>query len=200
VFDVDAYTFDSVTRDRVRVNLGLSADTQLLIHVARFGSEKNHQLDVDILAELVARGHDTRLLLVGDGELRPAIERLLQERNLTSRAYLLGIRTDIPQLLHAADIMLLPSVFEGLPYTVLEGQAAGLPCIVSDRVPLEISAGGTVIFVPLSASAREWADEVEKALAASGGHRDQNPLTGSRFDATSSAQLLKSYLHASGNE
>lgn len=190
VFDVDAFTFDPDVRATTRNALGLGSDTAVLIHVARFGVEKNHELDMAILAELVARGRDVVLLLVGDGERRALIEGLIRQHGVGQRARVLGIRSDLPQLLQAADLMLLPSRFEGLPYTVLEAQAAGLACLVSDRVSPDCQAGGQVRFLTLESSAVAWADVVDDMLASRDRLAGANPLRGTQYDAKSSRGQL----------
>lgn len=197
IFDVETFTFTPAVRATLRHKLGLAADTTVLIHTARFGVEKNHDLDVEILAEFAARGHDAVLLLVGDGERRAHIEQRLRERGVSERARLLGIRTDVPELLQAADLLILPSRFEGLSYSVLEAQAAGLPCLVSDRVPAEIRAGGEVRFLSLNAPTSAWADAVEEMLRSSRRIPGANPLRSGQYDAASSRERLISALQGS---
>lgn len=190
IFDVERFTFDPEERSLTRASLGLSPDTIALVHAARFGVEKNHELDLAVVAELRARGRDVVLLLVGDGERRPLVEDAVLREGLSEHVRFLGIRSDVPQLLQAADLMLLPSRFEGLPYTVLEAQAAGLPVLVSDRVSPDCRAGGEVRFVELEASAGAWADAVEDLLRSCVRPAGVNPLRGSEFDATSSRPRL----------
>lgn len=190
IFDVDDFTFDPEVRRRARESLGIGRDTLVLIHAARFGAEKNHELDVEIAAELLARGRDVLLLLVGDGEQRAHIESLVRRRGLENEVRFLGIRSDVPQLLQAADLLLLPSLFEGLPYTVLEAQAAGLACLVSDRVSRDVQVGGEVRFAPLESPASAWADAVEELIASHERPSGVNPLHGTRYDASSSRDRL----------
>lgn len=190
IFDVDDFTFDPDVRAIVRTSFGLRPDTLVLVHAARFGVYKNHALDVDLVEELVARGHDVVLLLVGDGESRDDIEALVHSRGLTDQVRFLGIRSDVPRLLQAADLLLLPSLFEGLPYTVLEAQAAGLPCLVSDRVSRDCQAGGRVRFVPPEAPAGVWCDAAEELVAVVQRAAGVNPLHGSPYDARASREAL----------
>lgn len=191
IFDVERFTFDPAARRRARQTLSLGADTTVLIHAARFGVEKNHELDLAILSEMLGRGRDVVLLLVGDGERRAEIEGLVQRDALGEHVRFLGVREDIPQLLQAADLMLLPSRFEGLPYTILEAQAAGLACLVSDRVSPDCAVGGKVRFEALESPPSAWADAIDELIDASERHPGVNPLRGTQYDATSSrARLL----------
>lgn len=190
IFDVERFTFDPEVRSSTRASLGLAPDTLVLVHAARFGVEKNHELDLALVTELRARGREVVLLLVGDGERRPLIEEAVARDGLEEHVRFLGIRDDVPQLLQAADLMLLPSRFEGLPYTVLEAQAAGLPVLVSDRVSPDCRVGGEVRFVELQAPAAAWADVAEELVESVAGHRGANPLRGSDYDASSSRPRL----------
>jgi glycosyltransferase involved in cell wall biosynthesis len=103
-----------------------------LICVARLDPLKSHDLLVRSLAALRSQGLDTRLRIVGDGPTRAAVEDEIARLNLGDRVELLGVRSDVPDLLATADIFVLPSMAEGLPMTVIEAMACGLPVIASD--------------------------------------------------------------------
>ncbi|NHA66682.1 glycosyltransferase [Phycicoccus flavus] len=190
IFDVEDFTFDPRVRAQQRAALGLGERTLALVHVARFGIEKNHEHGVRLVAALTARGRDAVLLLVGDGERRPEIEAEARRLGVEDRVRLLGLRSDVPRVLQAADLMILPSRFEGLPYTVLEGQAAGLPCLVSDRVSPDVDAGGTVRFAPLESSADAWGDLVDGLVAGHERPAGANPLRGGPYDAAAGREQL----------
>jgi glycosyltransferase involved in cell wall biosynthesis len=129
-------------------------------HTGRFFAPKNHGFLAEIAAETSLRHPQVRLLLVGDGPDRPAIEQKLRELNLTSRTIFAGVRSDVPSLLQAMDVFVFPSLWEGLPLTVLEAQAAGLPCVISDVISRETDVvPGLTRRVPLNAGAGHWAAE-----------------------------------------
>lgn len=125
------------TRAATRQALGIGAEERVIGHIGHFSRQKNHDFIVELAAARAARGQRDRFVLVGEGELRPAVERALAARGLADRFVLTGLRSDIPALLSAFDVMILPSRWEGLGIVVLEAQAAGVPCLVSDRVPDE---------------------------------------------------------------
>ncbi|MFN3763691.1 MAG: glycosyltransferase family 4 protein, partial [Anaerolineae bacterium] len=132
---IDTKRFSEVEVDRAmqRVALGIPPDATVIITVSRL--YKPRDFDTLLLAfQRVAAAHpDTQLLIVGDGPYRPQVERLIGELGLASRVKLAGFRRDIPQLLAASDIFALSTAFwEGLPLTVLEAMAAGLPVVTSD--------------------------------------------------------------------
>lgn len=156
---IDASRFipdDVLCRD-VRAELGLG-DAFTVMHVGRMIYAKNHMFLLDIFQELLNIEPAARLVLIGDGELRSQIEERAAGLP-TGSVLLLGTRTDIPRLLQAADIFAFPSIFEGLPVTMVEAQAAGLPCIKSTTVTDECIVTDLVTSLPIDDS-KSWADAI----------------------------------------
>ncbi|WP_434966329.1 glycosyltransferase [Janibacter indicus] len=180
-FDAEKYSFDLRAREDSRASIGVSPETIVISHVARFGVEKNHTKTLLVVKELVDRGIDVTAILVGDGELRSSIEEQVEDLRLTEHVKLLGLRSDVPELLQASDVQVLPSAHEGLPYSVLEAQAAQLPCVVSDRVPREVDVTGSVRFLALEAATSTWADAIVSSLNAQR-RPGELPLAGTPYD------------------
>ena len=88
--------------------------------------------------------------MIGDGPLRNEIQDMVQNRGLEQKVIFLGQRTDIPDLLQAMDLFVLPSIYEGLPVSCLEAQTSGLPCLVADSVSRETAYGSNFHFLPLN--------------------------------------------------
>lgn len=130
--DVEKYRFNHETRQRLREELGLKGKT--LLHVGAFVPVKNHTYLVEAFSELKNCVPDSELLLVGDGELKGEVQSKVEQLGISDSVHFLGYRNDVDSIMQAADIFVLPSVFEGLPFVVLEAQAAGLPCVVTDKV------------------------------------------------------------------
>ncbi|MGI6381360.1 MAG: glycosyltransferase family 1 protein [Anaerolineae bacterium] len=119
----------------LRAELGLPKGAQVIGHVGRFHPQKNHTFIVNVFAEAARREPRAHLLLVGDGPLRPDVDRQARHLGLADRVTFAGLRDDVPRLmLGAMDALLMPSRWEGLPVTLLEAQAAGLPCVISDVI------------------------------------------------------------------
>jgi len=157
--DVDAFAFDSEIRGRKREELLLEG--KLVIgHVGRFFPEKNHGFIIDIFAQLVKHKPDSVLLLVGDGDLRTEIACKVKNMGLEERVVFAGVRDDVADLLQAMDVFLFPSVFEGMPGAVIEAQAAGLFCVISDSITGEVHITNLVKALPINLSADVWAKEV----------------------------------------
>jgi glycosyltransferase involved in cell wall biosynthesis len=161
-YGIDTAPFGEERPDRaaVRAELGLPADAFVVGHVGRFAPQKNHRFLIDIAAELARREPSFRLLLVGEGGLRPAVEQRVAELELGDRVVFAGSRSDVPRLMRGAmDVLVLPSLSEGLPVVGIEAQAAGLVAVVSDVVTPELDlVPGLVRRVSLDAPASVWAE------------------------------------------
>ena len=127
----------SVDRSAILAECGLPADALVICHVGRFAEQKNHALLLRIAADVFAREPRAHLVLIGDGPLRPPIEAEANKLGIAGRVRFLGPRPDVPRLLGAADVFLLPSLFEGLPLVALEAQGAGVPVILTDTITRE---------------------------------------------------------------
>jgi glycosyltransferase involved in cell wall biosynthesis len=129
---IDAPKYEAVAdRSALKARLGLDPQRRYVICVARFHPVKDHRTLIAAFAQVAAEVGDVDLLLVGDGELRPAIESQIRELGLDARVKLLGVRRDVADLLRASDIFALTSVSEAASITLLEAMGAGLPVVVT---------------------------------------------------------------------
>ena len=145
----DARLAEAADRSAARRSLGASPEEVVCLTVASLTEQKNHE-NLLAAAALVPRELPVRFFIVGDGPLRERIEQRVQELGLGGRVRLLGQRLDVPLLLSGADLFVLSSDWEGLPITVLESMAAGVPC-VSTRVggvPETVEDGKSGLIVP----------------------------------------------------
>ena len=156
--DTEKYRYSKETAGEYRKKLGIE-NKFVIGHVGRFHEAKNHMFLLDVFAEVCAKRSDAMLLLVGDGNLREKIEEKIRALGLKNRVILTGNRRDVPQLLQAMDVFAFPSLWEGLPMTVVEAQAAGLPCFVSDRVTKDVDTSELIVRLPID-SPNEWADAI----------------------------------------
>lgn len=158
--DVEKFRFNDAVRQAVRRELHLAPDQHVYGHIGRLHPAKNHAFLLEVFAAIHARDPRARLLIVGEGDLRPDIEASITRLHLTDSVQMLGLRTDSHRLLQAMDCFLFPSLWEGLGLSVIEAQAAGLPCYLSDTLPQEVSLSDLVHFLPISQGAELWADAV----------------------------------------
>lgn len=159
--DSDEYRFNQSKRDLVRENLKIQNIS--IVNVGRFNLQKNHLFLLEVFSEIVKKNNNYKLFLVGDGELKTQILEKIKNLNLEGKVELLGVRSDIPELLQAMDIFLFPSLFEGLPVSLVEAQATGIKCVISDGVPIEsILVEENVEVISLKENAELWADKILK--------------------------------------
>ncbi|NHM29288.1 glycosyltransferase family 1 protein [Neobacillus terrae] len=159
--ELEKFSYSPDIRLLKRRELGIS-DQLVIGHVGRFTKQKNHKFLIEVFAEFVKRRPDSILLLCGDGVLRKDIENRVIELNIQDKVKFLGVRSDINQLLQAFDIFLFPSLHEGLPVTLIEAQAAGIPCLISDEITNEVDLGlGLMEFLQLK-SKDLWVTKLEK--------------------------------------
>lgn len=148
--DVNKYMYSGQIRDEVKDELGLDKDTLVVGTVGRFTEAKNTSFIVDILAELKKKEPGFRFIWAGTGELKEQTEKYIAEKNLQENILLLGVRDDIPRILQALNVFILPSKFEGLPVIGVEVQAAGVPMLCSDKVSPEVNMSKCVVFLPIN--------------------------------------------------
>jgi len=178
-------------RTSVRQQLNIDADETLVIHVGTLSSFKNQERVVRIFSKLHRR-RPCRLLLVGrDGDgTRLRVERMIQAMQLTDHVMIIGERDDAPGLLTAADLMIFPSIREGLPGAILEACAAGTPVVASDLPGVKEIAAicPAVACLPLAAEDHQWVATAERLLDAAPLAVD---LAGGPFDASTAACRLR---------
>lgn len=158
--DTETYRYNPVTAQRIRKELGIPENAVVVGHVGRFSAPKNHKFLVDIFGEILKLMPEAHLLLVGDGELRQSTEEKVRTLGIDGNVIFTGVRSDVPELLQAMDVFLFPSLYEGLPVTLVEAQAAGLPCVISDAIPTDCDLTQLIHRVSLNESAENWATEV----------------------------------------
>jgi glycosyltransferase involved in cell wall biosynthesis len=153
----------------VRAELNIPAAAWVLGHVGRFHPQKNHSFLLEVTAEAARLRPDVRLLLVGDGDLRPHMEFAARRLGIVEKVIFAGVRSDVARLmLGAMDVFVFPSQYEGLPLTLMEAQSAGLPCLCSDVISDEADMVKPLVRrLSLRRSAAEWARAAVTASAPS---------------------------------
>lgn len=185
------YVPDTEKRILKRSELGL--DNELVIgHVGRFSQPKNHPFLLKIFVALLKKEPNAVLLLVGGGKDMSKIQAKTQKLGIADHIRFLGIRSDVADLMQAMDVFAFPSLYEGLGIVLIEAQASGLPCIVSDKIPIEAYLTDLVFPQKLSASPEEWADAIlEKRNTPRTDHSAEIAAHG--FDVTTEAVKLQEF-------
>lgn len=156
--DTEKFKFSQEARESIRKELGITSE-KVIIHVGRFSKEKNHIFLVEIFRRLVEIDSDYRLVLIGDGTLFAEIAGIIDTYHLKDYVFMLGVRNNIGDYLSAADCFVMPSLFEGLPVSVIEAQCNGLPCVLSASIPREVKLCEDVMFLETTCS-DEWINTI----------------------------------------
>ena len=158
--DTELYAFDEAKRNAIRIDKGWT-DCKVIGHVGGFVETKNQRLIVEVFRELHKRDNTYRLLLIGDGHMRQEVEDKVKECGLQDVVCMTGNINNVCDYLNGMDLVLMPSLFEGLPLTLIEQQANGLRCVVSDAITTEADKTGNMTFLPLKMEAAGWAESIK---------------------------------------
>ncbi len=158
--ETNRFKFSKTVRSKIRESLQIKEDTLVIGHVGRFNHQKNHTFLLDIFAGLIKKVPNATLVLVGDGVLRNRIEEKVKHLNLDGKVKLLGVRGDISDLLQAFDLFVFPSLHEGLPVTLVEAQATGLPCIISQSITKEVDLGVGLVHYASLDRMNQWMNSI----------------------------------------
>ncbi len=158
---VEKYIFSEEKRSQLRNTLGWKSNF-VIGHVGRFDSQKNHMEMLEIFREVLKLEPQAILCLIGDGELRPKIEEKIKEYGIGDNVHFAGVRDDVDRYFSAMDVFLFPSLYEGLPFALIEAQANGLPCVVSDTISEETFLDKDVEALSLQELHSVWAEHIVK--------------------------------------
>ncbi|TGD22749.1 glycosyltransferase family 1 protein [Companilactobacillus suantsaicola] len=157
--DINKFKFSNTDRNIYRKRYGLNGK-KVILHVGRFSNQKNHSFLVDIFDYLNKMNDDTRLVLVGVGELQEDIIKKVNLLGLSSKVLFMNLRSDINHLMSMSDVLVLPSFYEGLPVVGIEAQASGLNCVFADTITDEVNLTEYNKFISLSASLDVWSKSI----------------------------------------
>ena len=189
--DVQSFQFSADAAREMRTALNIQ--NQFVIgHVGRFRPEKNHSFLIDIFSQIVKTAPDSILLLIGDGELQAEIVNKVNYLGLSNNVCFLGSCANVNQLLQAIDVFVFPSLYEGLGISVLEAQAAGLPCIISSSIPKDCLVTNLVTQMSLQESPERWAAEI--LMHRNHHHEDtSSQICNATFDITENSNKLQEF-------
>ena len=156
--DLGSFRGERKSKSDILKSVGISGDAYVVGHVGRFSQQKNHGFLLKVFREVVNRKQNAHLLLIGSGELQQDVEQTAQQMGLRDKLTILSHRTDIPDLLNAMDVVIFPSLYEGLSVTLVEAQASGLRCVISDSINSENHLSENTVSVSLDESPEKWAE------------------------------------------
>ena len=189
--ETDRFKFDEKARAELRAEFGLK-DKFIVGHIGRISPQKNHQGLIEIFAEVAKKRDDAVLVMVGDGPLRKQVEEHIRAQGLEDRIVFAGERHDANRFYSMFDVFCLPSLYEGLSVVLVEAQANGLACIISDCNSRESKLTEQVEFLPLNAPVAQWADRLLAAKRADSAQCRQQ-LAEAGYDITREAENLAAF-------
>lgn len=158
----EKFRLDETEISSYKEKLGLT-DKFVVAHVGRFTYAKNHTFLIKIFSEISKLDKDARLLLVGDGELHDEIISAIKEYHLENKVVLAGQVSDPEKYYRLADVMVVPSFFEGLSLTTVESQIAGVPAVISEAVPQEAVISNGCTYLSIEDSVQAWVNAIMEA-------------------------------------
>lgn len=159
--DTEKYKFNIESRNRIRNDLKLKDNDLVIIHLGAMRQQKNHMFLLDIFNEFLKTNKNSKLLLVGDGNLKESVFNKAKELDILNNVVFAGNRNDIPDILCAGDIFLFPSFFEGFPNAVLEAQTSGLPCLISSSITKEVMINKNCYNMDLRDDVEKWCSKLK---------------------------------------
>ena len=155
--DPERFRFSESARQEIRAKYGIAEDDFVVGHVGRFYPQKNHEFLIDVFAELHKQKANAKLLLLGDGPLQEHIKQKIKSLGLSNTVIFAGLQKDVAPFYSAMDVFCLPSLWEGLPITLVEVQYNGLPCVVSKNISKEVDISNSITKLSLRTPTQEWA-------------------------------------------
>lgn len=193
---IDTNKFASIgktQKDYINSKFQLDADCLKIIQVGRLQPVKNPFYSIEIAKVLKERGIKFKLFFVGQGYLKKELEHAIKDNSLANEVFLLGVRSDIPELMAGSDVMLMPSLHEGFPVVLVETQSVGLPALIADTISPQVNLNvGLVDFQGLGVSTTIWADQLVSLKLRKNIKNSERLeiLKEQGFDIKSSAKLL----------
>lgn len=187
--DVDKYLFDKEKREEIRNEYNIPDDCIVLGDIGRLEKQKNMSYLIDVFEQYHNKNSKSYLMIVGNGSLQSELKEYVSTKNLDRSVIFTGEVNNTDDYLSAFDIFLMPSLYEGLPVTLVEAQAAGLKCIVADNITHEVNISGNVEYLAINKNSIDlWVNRIVK----SDNRLDKGKkLIESVFDISKSADYLE---------
>ena len=160
VIDTNKFSFDANSRIKVRKMLNIEENEIAYVSVGRFSYEKNHEFMLEVFKRIINLEKNSKLFLIGWGDLEKEIIKKINDLGLNEKVVILGSRNDVYYLLNGMDAFLLPSLFEGMPVTVIESQVNGLPVFLTSSITRTVMFTNLLNYISLNEDADLWAKRI----------------------------------------
>ena len=197
--NVNRFQYNEAVRKEMRTELGVE-NKFVIGHIGRFQFMKNHTYLVDIFAELCKQRDDMMLLLIGKGEEEDAIHQKVKLLGLEKNVLFVRSCFDVERYYQAFDYFVFPSYFEGLPGCVSEAQAAGLQCLISDKITREVALTKLVSYRSIEEEPKLWAEEILRNAEKAFVREDMRAeIIAKGFDVNTQASMMEKFYCDGGN-
>ena len=190
--DLEIFRYKKTVRDEERRKYKIDNNTFVIGNVGRFTYQKNQKFILDVFRKLQTIMSDSKLVLIGEGEDYDTIKKTSREYDIYNNVIFLEAINDVANKLNLFDLFILPSRFEGFPISLLEAQAVGLPCIISDSISEEVVINDNVIRASLDESTDEWVQRILE-MKKMGKHRNNLKIIERGFEINDCAKKLDLY-------
>lgn len=197
--DVPAFAYSEACRNHIREALH-AKDRFILGHAGHLSEVKNQTFLIDLMPGILSARADALLLLLGDGEDRPMLEQKVADLGLKEHVILTGNVSNVADYLSAMDVFVFPSLFEGMPLSILEVQANGLPCVISDRVPEDVFLTDLIRPLSLDAPRKDWISAIISAARKDCGKYNQQLLDSDFSTDHAMEKIYRIYSKGCGND
>lgn len=199
--ELESYRFNTEARNKIRGELNCKENTFVIGHVGRFAEQKNHKYLINVYENFCEKhpGIDTKLVLIGDGELIGEVKNEVEKIRHKSGVVFVGLTDRVKEYVQGMDVFALPSLYEGLPVVAVEAQAAGLACIISNQVTDEVKVLESTVMAGITSKDVDiWCDElysIYNQVEKSGYDRSQayNIVAEAGFDINIESKRLEKY-------
>lgn len=147
--DPERFKFNEFARKEIRAKYGIKDDDFVIGHVGRFYPQKNHDFLIDVFAEVRKQKMNAKLLLLGEGPLQDKIRQKVESLGLAEAVIFAGLQKEPAPFYSVMDVFAFPSLWEGLPLTLVEAQYSGLPCVVSENVTKEVDVSSNIEYLQM---------------------------------------------------
>lgn len=157
--DTEKYTFNNEIREKVRKENNLE-NNFVIGNVSRMVDMKNHKFLIEVFNEILKIQENAKLLLVGNGPLKEELQKKVKQLNIEKNVIFYGVYNKVNELLQAMDVFVLPSLFEGVPITIIEAAASSVKYVISDKIDSHLKPNNLELKLSLDLSAKQWAERI----------------------------------------
>lgn len=163
---IDVQKFLNIDGNKVREfknQFGIKQEDFVIGHVGSFSENKNQEFLVEILDKIRGKRQNAKLLFIGRGnEYQEKVKKIVEQKQLDQSVIFAGVQTDIADLLQLMDVFVFPSITEGFGISIIEAQAAGVPCVISDTIPESVDMGYGIVNRESLGNIEDWIIDILK--------------------------------------